>query len=149
MMYDDLHTPDEQSDPELGYQPPRSRPSDNDGALTHRAPDREVPIPNSGGTALLHQWLDGDVSIAMVRATPGGNDAVDLWTKIHDEAETLRSRTTPLYVHKRIMDSLPDDTYRSHRPWYKRSISMNPAVMFVAAAVLLTLGAIIAHAVLK
>jgi hypothetical protein len=133
----------------LGYQPPRSRPSDNNGALTHHTPDREVPIPNSGGTALLHQWLDGDVSISMVRATPGGNDAVDLWTKIHDEAETLRSRTTPLYVHKRIMDSLPDDTYRSHRPWYKRSISMNPAVMFVAAAVLLTLGAIIAHAVLK
>ena len=148
-MYDDLHTPDEQSDPELGYQPPRSRPSDNNGAFTHHTPDREVPIPNSGGTALLHQWLDGDVSISMVRATPGGNDAVDLWTKIHDEAETLRSRTTPLYVHKRIMDSLPDDTYRSHRPWYKRSISMNPAVMFVAAAVLLTLGAIIAHAVLK
>ncbi len=149
MTYDDLHTPDEQSDPELGYQPPRSRPNDNNGALTHHTPDREVPIPNSGGTALLHQWLDGDVSISMVRATPGGNDAVDLWTKIHDEAETLRSRTTPLYVHKRIMDSLPDDTYRGHRPWYKRSISMNPAVMFVAAAVLLTLGAIIAHAVLK
>jgi hypothetical protein len=148
-MYDDLHTPDDHSDPELGYQPPRSKLSDNDGAPTHRAPDREVPIPNSGGTALLHQWLDGDVSVAVVRATPGGNDAVDLWTKIHDEAETLRSRTTPLYVHKRIMDSLPDDTYRGHHPWYKRSITMNPAVMIAAAAVLLALGAIIAHAVLK
>jgi hypothetical protein len=74
---------------------------------------------------------------------------VDLWNKIHDEAETLRSRTTPLYVHKRIMDSLPDDTYRGHHPWYKRSISMSPAVMIAAAAVLLALGALIAHAVLK
>ena len=148
MMYDDLHTPEDHSETEPGYQPPRSKAGNNDGALTHQAPDREVPIPNSG-TALLHQWLDGDVGIAVVRATPGGNDAVDLWNKIHDEAETLRSRTTPLYVHKRIMDSLPDDTYRGHHPWYKRSISMSPAVMIAAAAVLLALGALIAHAVLK
>lgn len=148
-MYDDLHTPEDHSDPELGYQPPRSKGSERDDALTRHSPDREVPIPSSGGTSLLHQWLDGDVGVAVVRATQGGNDAVDLWTKIHDEAETLRSRTTPLYVHKRIMDSLPDDTYRGHHPWYKRSISMNPAVMIAAAAVLLSIGAFIAHAVLK
>jgi hypothetical protein len=47
------------------------------------------------------------------------------------------------------MDSLPDDTYRGHHPWYKRSVTMNPAAMIAAAAVLLTLGAVIAHAVLK
>ena len=148
-MYDDLHTPEDQSDPELGYQPPRSKAGESDNALTRPSPDREVPIPSSGGTSVLHQWLDGDVGVAVVRATQGGNDAVDLWTKIHDEAETLRSRTTPLYVHKRIMDSLPDDTYRGHHPWYKRSISMNPAVLLVAAAVLLGIGALIAHAVFR
>jgi len=148
-MYDDLSTPEDNSDPDLGYQPPRSKASETDGALSRHLPDREVPIPSSGGTAVLHQWLDGDVNVSVLRATQGGNDAVDLWTKIHDEAETLRSRTTPLYVHKRIMDSLPDDTYRGHHPWYKRSISMNPAVLIVAAAVLLSLGAFIAHAVLK
>ena len=84
---------------------------------------------------------------AVVIDLQGGNDAVDLWTKIHDEAETLRSRTTPLYVHKRIMDTLPDDTYRGHHPWYKRSVAMNPPAMIAAAAALLGIGAIIAHAV--
>lgn len=148
-MYDDLHTPEDHTDKEQDFQAPRSKPSDNDGARTRRTPDREVPIPNSGGPALLNQWLDGDVSVAVLRATPGGNDAVDLWNKIHDEAETLRSRTTPLYVHKRIMDSLPDDKYRGQLPWYKRSINMNPAALIAAAVVLLGIGAIIAHAVLK
>jgi hypothetical protein len=149
VMYDDLNAPDNHSDADLGFQPPRSKAGENEDALTQRLPDREVPIPNSGGTSVLHQWLDGDVSVAVMRATQGGNDTVDLWNKIHDEAETLRSRTTPLYVHKRIMDSLPDDTYRSHHPWYKRSISINPAVMIAAGIVLFSLGALIAHAVLK
>jgi hypothetical protein len=148
-MYDDLNTPEDHSDPELGYQPPRSKASERDRSPAHRLPDREVPVPNSGATSVLHQWLDGDVNVAVVRASQGGKDAVDLWTKIHDEAETLRSRTTPLYVHKRIMDSLPEDTYRGHHPWYKRSIAMNPAAMIVAAVALLGIGALIAHAVLR
>jgi uncharacterized membrane protein YdfJ with MMPL/SSD domain len=88
------------------------------------------------------------VSTAVFRATPGGNEAVDLWNKIHDEAETLRSRTTPLYVHKRIMDALPDDKYRENQPWYKRRVAINPVLIAIAAAVLLGLGAIIARAVL-
>ncbi len=145
MMYDDLNTPEDHSDPELGYQPPRSKASERERAPAHRLPDREVPVPNSGATSVLHQWLDGDVNVSVVRASQGGNDAVDLWTKIHDEAETLRSRTTPLYVHKRIMDSLPDDTYRGHHPWYKRSITMNPAALIAAAAMLLGIGIIIAR----
>lgn len=148
-MYDDLNTPEDHTDPELGYQPPRSKASEKGRARTRHLPDREVPLPNSSATSVLHQWLDGDVSVAVVRATQGGNDTVDLWTKIHDEAETLRSRTTPLYVHKRIMDSLPDDTYRGHHPWYKRSVMMNPAAMIAAAAALLGIGAAIAHAVFK
>ncbi len=146
-MYDDLNTPEDHSDPELGYQPPRSKASEHVRSPARHLPDREVPVPNSGATSVLHQWLDGDVNVAVVRASQGGNDAVDLWTKIHDEAETLRSRTTPLYVHKRIMDSLPDDTYRGHHPWYKRSVAMNPPAMIAAAVALLGIGAIIAHAV--
>ena len=151
MMYDDLNTPEDHTDPELGYQPPRSKANEQGGggAPARHLPDREVPLPNSGATSVLHQWLDGDVGVAVVRATQGGNDAVDLWTKIHDEAETLRSRTTPLYVHKRIMDSLPEDTYRGHHPWYKRSIRMNPAAMTAAAAALIAIGAAIAHTVFK
>ncbi len=148
-MYDDLNTPaEDHSDPALGFQP-RSKTGETGEAETHPAPDREVPLPNSGSTSVLHQWLDGDVSVAVVRATQGGNDTVDLWNKIHDEAETLRSRTTPLYVHKRIMDSLPEDTYRGHHPWYRRTVALNPATLLVAAAALLGIGAVVAHMAFK
>lgn len=140
MMYDDLHPDDAHND--LGFQPPAT-PSPS-GVQGVPASDREVPLP-AGSPALLHQWLDGDIKLAVMRATPGGNETVDLWTKIHDEAETLRSRTTPLYVHKRIMESLPDDAYKLHQPWYRRAVSMNPAMLLAAAAALLVAGAVAAH----
>lgn len=148
-MFDDLKTPDDRQTPEgAGYPARGSVPRATDGADPAMLPDREVPLPGAA-PSLLHQWLDGDVSTPIFRATPGGNEAVDLWNKIHDEAETLRSRTTPLYVHKRIMDALPDDKYRMHQPWYRRPVMMNPALLAVAAAVLLALGAVIARAVLR
>lgn len=149
MMYDDLSTPDDHSDPALDFERPRSRNNGMGDAAARHLPDREVPLPNTGAVSVLHQWLDGDVGVAVVRASQGGNDAVDLWTKIHDEAETLRSRTTPLYVHKRIMDSLPDDKYRGHHPWYKRSIAMNPAVLIAAAVVLVAIGVVVAGMMLR
>jgi len=73
----------------------------------------------------------------------GGGDAVDLWNKINDEAEVLRSRTTPLYVHKRIMDALPSDTYK--KPWYRRGVAMTPVALIAAAAALVAAGVIIAR----
>ncbi|MGI8509856.1 MAG: hypothetical protein ACR2MQ_11075 [Gemmatimonadaceae bacterium] len=140
MMYDDLHP--EEAHGELGFDPsPTPSPSMVPGVP---ASDREVPLP-PGSPALLHQWLDGDIKLAVMRATPGGNDTVDLWTKIHDEAETLRSRTTPLYVHKRIMESLPDDAYKLQQPWYRRGVSMNPAMLLAAAVALVVAGAVAAH----
>lgn len=148
-MYDDLNAPDDHTDPAVDFEP-RSTPNGNgrSPALRHQ-PDREVPLPTSATTSVLHQWLDGDVSAAVVRASQGGNDAVDLWTKIHDEAETLRSRTTPLYVHKRIMDSLPDDKYQGNNPWYKRSVKLNPAVLLGGAAVLVAIGILVAQIVMR
>lgn len=148
MMFDDLNTPDGHESPSGAGAPARGGiPRGSEGAEPAPLADREVPLPGAA-PSLLHQWLDGDVSTAVFRATPGGNEAVDLWNKIHDEAETLRSRTTPLYVHKRIMDALPDDKYRENQPWYKRPVAMNPAVIVLAVVVLLGLGAIIARAVL-
>ena len=143
-MYDDLTHPDGDADRGLSYQPSRTK-NDNARKPDSSIPDREVPLPTGGATSVLHQWLDGDVTLSVVRATPGGNDAVDLWTKIHDEAETLRSRTTPLYVHKRIMDALPADTYRGHHPWYKRSIRLTPPVMIAGAVGLVALGILLAQ----
>jgi hypothetical protein len=149
-MYDDFDISEEShSDSELEYRPSDPRGNRDDKSLTHTLGDREVPVPTHGAVSVLHQWLDGDVSVAVLRATQGGNDSVDLWTKIHDEAETLRSRTTPLYVHKRIMDSLPDDTYRGHHPWYKRSIALNPVMVAIGAVALVGIGIIVAQTVFK
>lgn len=142
MMYDDLHTPDD-SQNDLGYRPTATPSPSVEPSVSPS--DREVPLPVGVTPSLLHQWLDGDVKLSVMRATPGGDEAVDLWTKIHDEAETLRSRTTPLYVHKRIMDSLPDDSYRLKQPWYKRAVAMNPAVLVAGAVALVIFGALIAH----
>jgi hypothetical protein len=147
-MYDDLKGPEDHTDHELGFQP-RSRVDGQEESPVRRLPDREVPLQTSGAVSLVDRWLDGEATVAAVRASQGGNDAVDLWTKIHDEAETLRSRTTPLYVHQRIMDSLPDDRYKSGHSWYKRSITMNPATLILSGIALLAIGAIVAQMVFK
>ncbi len=146
MMYDDLNTRDESAASETGYQP-RPRPV-SPRAPQQSLPDREVPVPGNA-PSLVHQWLDGDVSTAVMRATLGGNETADLWSRINDEAETLRSRTTPLYVHKRIMDSLPNDTHRARNPWYRRSLSVQPAVMLAGAAALVGVGAVVARLVFR
>ena len=75
----------------------------------------------------------------------GGNEAVDLWTRINGDAETLRSRTTPLYVHKRIMEALPDDRYQAHHHWYQRTVQLTPVTLVIAAMALLGLGMIVAR----
>jgi hypothetical protein len=145
MLHDDLNAPD-RARLDLGYVPkPGAVPStDRPEENTPVVADREVPLPNNTGIMMLHQWLDGDAAVGAVLATAGGNESVDLWTKINDEAELLRSRTTPLYVHKRIMEALPDDIYRISQPWYRRPVMLNPTAMIVGAAALLGFGALVA-----
>ena len=46
---------------------------------------------------------------------PAGQGTSPLWEKINDEAEMLRSRTTPVYMKQRIMDALPE-TYTNGHP---------------------------------
>lgn len=48
-----------------------------------------------------------------------GPDKAAVWEKINDEAEMLRSRTTPVYMKQRIMDALPEAPEPA-KPWYKR-----------------------------
>ena len=142
MRHNDMDTP-ENVPPESGFIPK----ADSVPVADRSGPpigDREVPLPNNNAVMLLHQWLDGDATRATVLATAGGNESVDLWTKINDEAELLRSRTTPLYVHNRIMESLPDDIYRTNEPWYRRPVMLNPTAMIVGAAALLGVGALVA-----
>jgi len=148
MMFDDLHTPSDDG-ADTGFVPRGAPAPGGAGRVEPPAADREVPLPGHLSPSLLHQWLDGDVTTTVIHASTGGDEAVDLWTKINDEAELLRSRTTPLYVHKRIMDSLPEDAYRTHQPWYRRPVPINPVVLLVAAAALVGLGALIARATIR
>lgn len=50
---------------------------------------------------------------------PGAPESSPIWDKINDEAEMLRSRTTPVYMKQRIMDALPEKPEPA-KPWYKR-----------------------------
>jgi hypothetical protein len=146
MRHNDMDAPDDapqDAGSELGFGPKSSSTPVSDRS-SPPVGDREVPLPNNNVVMLTHQWLDGDATRGTVLATAGGNESVDLWTKINDEAELLRSRTTPLYVHKRIMESLPDDIYRTNQPWYRRPVMLNPTAMIVGAAALLGVGALVA-----
>jgi hypothetical protein len=142
MLFDDINR-------NVDPQNPASSKSDGSGWQDEHehspSADREVPIHTDKMSVLLNQWLDGEVTAATVKAASGGDDAVDLWNKIHDETELLRGRTTPLYVHKRIMDSLPDDLYRRRQPWYRRSIALNSVVLMAAALALIGIGVVIAR----
>jgi hypothetical protein len=120
-----------------------------------RTPDREVPIfadvtgVDQSSSELLNRWLDGDVPESAMLSTSDGDEAVDLWNKIHDEAELLRNRTTPLYVHKRIMDSLPEDLYKRRLPWYRRPVSVNPLLLVVLAVGLVVVGVAVARMLMQ
>jgi len=148
MRYDDLH-PNNAGRPEPEFVPkpgmPRPDLSEQNAESAGPVADREVPIPSGQATLLLHQWLDGEIPVSQVTASQNGSDAVDLWNRINNEAELLRSRTTPLYVHKRIMDALPDDLYRLRQPWYRRPLTFTPTAIIIAAAALVGIGAVIAR----
>ena len=135
-------------DPESGLPRP-SRPQHD--FTPQPLADREVPLPRSLTPPVVQAWLDGEATRTMVLSNPGGNDAVDLWTRINSEAELLRTRTTPLYVHKRIMESIPDNLPRPrpNHPWYKKPVLMHPMTLLAAAAACLGLGALIARVVAR
>jgi hypothetical protein len=150
MRYDDLTSSTHSSTgtpPKQGYPMLPANRAESE-APVGPLPDREVPLPNGRGSMVLDQWLDGEATDAMLRATVGGNDALDLWTKIDGEAELLRSRTTPLYVHKRIMESLPDDMYQLNEPWYRRPVTLNPITLLAAATALLGIGILVSKIVI-
>lgn len=139
MMLDDMNLP-------AGAPAPSNSPRPAEIGTrrdTHPLADREVPVP-TGGTALLHQWLDGEVPRAAVTGT-GDSESVELWTRINDEAEVLRKRTTPLYVQRRIMDALPSDMYSEPRPWWRRSLSVSAPALVVGAAAAIGIGAVLAR----
>lgn len=67
-------------------------------------------------------------------------DSKEMWARIDAEAEELRTRRTPLYVHKRIMDSIPDDLYSKREPWYTKRMSVGVVVGVVVVILSLAAG---------
>ena len=106
--------------------------------------DREVPLGVSRTPASVQAWLDGDAPEASVQGADTRH--VEFWARINAETERRRQVRTPVEVQQRIMAALPADAPAAAAPWYRREITMNPAVAVAAAASLLAVGAAVGAA---
>ena len=105
--------------------------------------DREVPLDVSRTPASVQAWLDGDAPESAVQAADARH--VEFWARINAETERRRQVRTPVEVQQRIMAAIPADAPAA-APWYRRDITMNPAVAVAAAASLLAVGAAVGAA---
>ena len=106
--------------------------------------DREVPIGVSRTPASVQAWLDGDAAESAIE----GADArhVEFWARVNAETSRRRQVHTPVEVQQRIMAALPMAAPAAPTPWYRKEITMNPAVAAAAAASLLAVGAAVGAA---
>ena len=105
--------------------------------------DREVPLDVSRTPASVQAWLDGDAPEAMLSASESRH--VEFWARINAETARRRQVRTPVEVQQRIMAALPADAPAA-APWYRRDITVNPALAVAAAASLLAVGAAVGAA---
>ena len=102
--------------------------------------DREVPLPSrKEATSVMHQWLDGEIPEAAVRAV-GGEREVRLWNALGTELEVRRQIAAPVGLADRIMAALPQNTPTVITPWYSRPLEVTPAVAAGMGATLLAFG---------
>ena len=102
--------------------------------------DREVPLPSrKEATSVMHDWLDGEVPEAAVRAV-GGEREVRFWNALGVELEVRRQVRAPMGLEQRVMAALPQNTPSVITPWYVRPIEVTPAVAAGFGATLLALG---------
>ena len=123
----------------------RDRARRNDAALpAEPLTDREVPIGVSRTPASVQAWLDGDTAESAVE----GADArhVEFWARVNTETSRRRQVRTPVEVQQRIMAALPMAAPAAAAPWYRKEITMNPAVAAAAAAGRLAVGAAVGAA---
>ncbi|HET7458347.1 MAG TPA: hypothetical protein VFJ74_11905 [Gemmatimonadaceae bacterium] len=130
-MFDNLNAPNgrEPGRHEGGVRQPAAEP------LT----DREVPLSISRTPASVQAWLDGEAA----ESTLQGADArhVEFWSRVNEETARRREMRTPVEVQQRIMAALPMATPQAVAPWYRRNVTVNPAVAIAAAASLVAIGA--------
>lgn len=134
-MFDNLNAPN-------GREPARR----DGGARQPAEPltDREVPLSISRTPATVQAWLDGEAA----ESTLQGADArhVEFWARVNAETARRREVRTPVEVQQRIMAALPMAAPAAPTPWYRKEITMNPAVAAAAAASLLAVGAAVGAA---
>jgi hypothetical protein len=105
--------------------------------------DREVPLDRHGAlSAAVHAWLDGELPEAAVRKGETAKD-VEFWQMIGQETAQMRRIRTPAHVEALIMDALPHTAPQVITPWYRREFVLTPAAAVTAAAVLVTVTAVV------
>jgi hypothetical protein len=123
----------------------RDRARRNDAALpAEPLTDREVPIGVSRTPASVQAWLDGDTAESAIEGTDARH--VEFWARVNAETSRRRQVRTPVEVQQRIMAALPMAAPAAAMPWYRKEITMNPAVAAAAAAGLLAVGAAVGAA---
>jgi len=106
--------------------------------------DREVPIGVSRTPAAVQAWLDGEADESAIAGTDTRH--VEFWARMNAETAHRRQVRTPVEVQQRIMAALPMAAPAAATPWYRKDITMNPAVAAAAAAGLLAVGAAVGAA---
>lgn len=106
--------------------------------------DREVPLSISRTPASVQAWLDGEASESSLQ--PGEARHVEFWARVNAETARRREVRTPVEVQQRIMAALPLATPQAVSPWYRRNVTMSPAVALAAATGLVAIGAAVGAA---
>jgi hypothetical protein len=106
--------------------------------------DREVPLSISRTPASVQAWLDGEAEESSLQ--PGDARHVEFWARVNAETAIRREVRTPVEVQQRIMAALPLATPQAVAPWYRRNVSMSPAVALAAATGLVAIGAAVGAA---
>ena len=113
-----------------------------DAPLPEKRAHRKTPP----ATPAVQAWLDGEQSREQL-GTADEQETAELWARINSEAESLRTRHTPIHVRSRILNSLPDT------PVVKDPIpepsKMSPAMLGAGALVILAVGALIGFLIVR
>lgn len=123
------------------------RPSDDMGGIRG---EREVPLAPVATPDVINRWLDGELP----EPTGLRGDAarsVEFWRRIGEETDKRRRMMTPVHLPEKIMASLPPLAVPQQQvvPWYRKDLTLNPAMALAAAAALFTLGLLAAQALAR
>ena len=130
--------------------------ADNSGQPSdtpEKRPHRKTPP----ATPAVQAWLDGESDRDRL-TKPEEQETAELWSRINDETERLRRRSTPAHVQQKILSALPDEPPGSGGPtgpatWGRTpsdtspappgSLTLRASTAILAGAALLAVGALI------